>query len=162
MGTKNLSENESSNLQGFGESGGACGLIFECDLSPLDCGLKVECDLGSSSSGSTTTTQSNPNVNNSKNKENTATELQGLGANGNCGLIYLCDLNPLDCGDALKLECDLGDGNPDSETQKAIEKATAQYQLQGLGSGGGASFVLECDLKHFSCGLKLKWDLGSD
>jgi len=142
----------SSEMQGLGD--GACGLIYECDLSPLDCGLKIECDLGGSSD--------DPPPANSNSNKNTksATELQGLGG-GSCGLIFLCDLGPLDCNEALKLECDLG-SDDDSETQKSVQMATEQFQLQGLGDGGGASLVLECDIGPFNCGIKIKFDLGSD
>ena len=139
----------SSEMQGLGD--GACGLIFECDLSPLDCGLKIECDLNLSSDDPPPASSSN---------SRSATELQGLG-DGSCGLIFLCDLGPLDCNEALKLECDL-ENDEDSETQKSVQLATEQFQLQGLGDGGGASLVLECDIGPFICGIKIKFDLGSD
>merc|ERR1712071_250790 len=136
----------SSEMQGLGD--GACGLIIEC-------GLKIECDLNLFSSDDP------PPASNSNSNSRSATELQGLGG-GDCGLIFLCDLGPLDCNEALKLECALGNDNEDSETQKNVQLATEQVQLQGLGDGGASRLVLECDIGPFICGIKIKFDLGSD
>lgn len=154
----------STELQGSND--GPCGLIYECDLNPLDCGLKIECDLDFSGSddkngGSTGGNSGGNSGGNTGGKTRRSAELQGAG-NGNCGLIFLCDLGPLDCDEGLKLECDLGDNSDDSETQKSVEMATELAQLQGIGNDGGASLVLECDIGPFICGIKIKWDLGSD
>merc|ERR1711970_1652513 len=73
-------------LQGFGENGGSGGLIYECDLSPLDCSLKIEFDLGDSN-----------DYDGGLFEENQATtllsqatqELQGLGDGDACGFIFL-------------------------------------------------------------------------
>merc|ERR1711976_573712 len=110
---------------GFGENGGAGSLIYECDLNPLDCGLKIEFDLGDDDEPTTGVLTSNP----TELLDQANQELQGLGENGNCGFIYLCDLDPLDC--SLKIECDLGDDTDDGlveENQIALEQAS---QLQG-------------------------------
>merc|ERR1712071_331161 len=80
----------SSEMQGLGD--GTCGLIIECDLDPIDCGLKIECDLNLFSSDDP------PPASNSNSNSRSATELQGLGG-GDCGLIFLCDLGPLDCNE---------------------------------------------------------------
>merc|ERR1712166_109449 len=130
----------SSEMQGLGD--GACGLIIECDLNLFS-------------------SDDPPPASNSNSNSRSATELQGLGG-GDCGLIFLCDLGPLDCNEALKLECALGNDNEDSETQKNVQLATEQVQLQGLGDGGASRIVLECDIGPFICGIKIKFDLGSD
>merc|ERR1712226_893152 len=145
LGSAKTTLDSLTELQGFGENGGSGSLIYECDLGPLDCSLKIEFDLGDGGDDPDTTLLGQANQ-----------ELQGLGGGDSCGFIFLCDLDPLDC--SLKIECDLGDSEDDGlveENRIALQQAS---QLQG--GDGRASLVLECDLDPFDCGIKIKVDLG--
>merc|ERR1739848_554102 len=121
LGSAQTTLNSLTELQGGLE--GAGSLIYECDLDPLDCSLKIEFDLGDDDEPTQLFGQSNELL------DQANQELQGLGESGKCGFIYLCDLDPLDC--SLKIECDLGDDSDDGmveANQLALEQAS---QLQG-------------------------------
>merc|ERR1711879_145528 len=153
LGSAKTTLDSLTELQGFSENGGSGSLIYECDLNPLDCSLKIEFDLGDSDDGELFEENQYNILLDQANQE-----LQGLGGGDACGFIFLCDLDPLDC--SLKIECDLGNSGDDGleeKNQLALQQAS---QLQG--GDGKASLVLECDLDPFDCSVKIKVDLGDD